>query len=98
MMLRVRSAYCVGEAYYRDLPVVMGSDIRLAESLLQIQPGFLPMKPNGDPMFRGSQFNSRINGGQTMATKNFFDGPAFAYALGHQQSQARAPSARSLLV
>jgi uncharacterized protein (DUF885 family) len=28
-----------------------------------LQPGYLPMKPNGDPMFRGSQFNSRINGG-----------------------------------
>ena len=29
-----------------------------------MQPGYLPMRPNGDPMFRGSQFNSRINGGQ----------------------------------
>ena len=38
------------------------------------------MRPNGDPMFRGSQFNSRINGGQTMATENFFDGAAFGYA------------------
>jgi Bacterial protein of unknown function (DUF885) len=28
-----------------------------------LQPGYLPMKPNGDPMFRGIQFNSRINGG-----------------------------------
>jgi hypothetical protein len=49
------------------------------------------MKPNGDPMFRGSQFNSRINGGQTMATENFFDGAAFGYASGHQQSQESAP-------
>ena len=70
----------IDEKYYRDLPIVMGADIRLAESLLQVQPGFLPMKPNGDPMFRGSQFNSRINGGQTMATENFFDGAAFGFA------------------
>ena len=32
-----------------------------------MQPGYLPMAPNGDPMFRGSQFNSRINGGQARA-------------------------------
>jgi hypothetical protein len=50
---------------------------RLAESVLLIQPGYLPMRPNGDPMFRGSQVNSRINGRQAMATENFFDGAAF---------------------
>ena len=70
------------EKYYRDLPIVTAADVRLAESVLQMQPGYLPMKPNGDPMFRGSQFNSRINGGQTMATENFFDGAAFGYAVG----------------
>ena len=53
------------ERYYRDLPIITAADVRLAESVLQMQPGYLPMKPNGDPMFRGSQFNSRINGGQT---------------------------------
>ena len=42
-------------------------------------------------MFRGSQFNSRINGGQTMATENFFDGAAFGYAVGHQQSHESTP-------
>jgi hypothetical protein len=89
-------SHTVDEKYYRDLPVVMAADIRLAESLLQIQPGFLPMKPNGDPMFRGSQFNSRINGGQTMATENFFDGAAFGYAVGHQQSHESAPPVDSI--
>ena len=54
------------------------------------------MKPNGDPMFRGSQFNSRINGGQTMATENFFDGAAFGYAVGHQQSHESAPPEDSI--
>ena len=88
---RPTSAHTVNEKYYRDLPIVTAADVRLAESVLQIQPGYLPMKPNGDPMFRGSQFNSRINGGQTMATENFFDGAAFGYAVGHQQSQESTP-------
>lgn len=83
--------HTVNEKYYEDLPVVMGADIRLAESLLYLQPGYVPMKPNGDPMFRGSQFNSRINGGQTMSTDNFFDGAAFGYASGHQQSHESSP-------
>jgi hypothetical protein len=80
-------SHTIGETYYRDLPAVMGSDIRLAESLLQLQPGFVPMQPNGDAIFRGSQFTSRINGGQTMATENWFDGAAFGYAEGHQGTQ-----------
>jgi hypothetical protein len=84
-------AHTVNEKYYRDLPIITGADVRLAESVLQIQPGYLPMRPNGDPMFRGSQFNSRINGGQTMATENFFDGAAFGYAVGHQQSHESTP-------
>jgi Carboxypeptidase regulatory-like domain len=84
-------AHTVNEKYYRELPFITASDVRLAESVLQIQPGYLPMRPNGDPMFRGSQFNSRINGGQTMATENFFDGAAFGYAVGHQQSHESTP-------
>jgi len=80
-------SHTVGETYYRDLPTVMGADIRLAESLLQLQPGYVPMQPNGDALFRGSQFTSRINGGQTMATENWFDGAAFGYAEGHQGTQ-----------
>ena len=56
-----------------------------------MQPGYLPMSPNGDPAFRGSQLPSRINGGQTRATENFFDGAAFGYASGHQGSTESAP-------
>ena len=89
-------SHTVGEKYYQDLPIITAADVRLAESMLQIQPGYLPMKPNGDPMFRGSQFNSRINGGQTMATENFFDGAAFGYAVGHQQSHESAPPLESI--
>ena len=80
-------SHSLGQRYYEDLPAVMGADIRLAESLLQVQPGYIPMAPNGDAIFRGSQFQSRINGGQTMSTENWFDGAAFGYAEGHQQTQ-----------
>ena len=63
--------HTVNEKYYRDLPIVTAGDVRLAESVLQMQPGYLPMKPNGDPMFRGSQFQSRINGGQRSRDREF---------------------------
>ncbi len=89
-------SHTVNEKYYQDLPIITAADVRLAESVLQIQPGYLPMKPNGDPMFRGSQFNSRINGGQTMATENFFDGAAFGYAVGHQQSHESTPPVEAI--
>src|SRR5437660_2407380 len=94
-------SHTIGSTYYRDLPAVMGADIRLAESLLQLQPGFVPMQPNGDAIFRGSQFTSRINGGQTMATENWFDGAAFGYAEGHQGPQESAvpyPSVQEMTV
>ena len=93
--------HTVGEEYYHDLPAVMGADIRLAESLLQLQPGYVPMQPNGDAIFRGSQFTSRMNGGQTMATENWFDGAAFGYAEGHQQTQESSipyPSVQEMTV
>ena len=80
----------LGEKYYRNLPVVMGSDIRLAESLLAIQPGYVPMRPNGDPIFRGSQFQSRMNGGQTMAMENYLDGASFGSAIDHNNTQERS--------
>src|SRR5207247_3872184 len=94
-------SHTVGETYYRDRPAVIGADVRLAESLLQLQPGFVPMQPNGDAIFRGSQFTSRINGGQTMATENWFDGAAFGYAEGHQGTQESAvpyPSVQEMTV
>lgn len=93
-MINVSSSevsHALNQRYYQDLPVVMGSDIRLAEALLQAQPGYQAMSPNGDAMFRGSQFNSRINGGQSMATENWMDGAAFGYAFGHGQTQESSP-------
>jgi Carboxypeptidase regulatory-like domain len=94
-------SHTIGQQYYQDLPAVMGADIRLAESLLQLQPGYVPMQPNGDAIFRGSQFTSRINGGQTMATENWFDGAAFGYAEGHQGTQESSvpyPSVKEMTV
>src|SRR5580700_948055 len=80
----------LGEKYYRDLPVVMGADIRLAESLLGLQPGYVPMRPNGCPIFRGSQFESRMNGGQIMAMENYLDGASFGSAIDHNNTQERS--------
>ncbi|HEX6803058.1 MAG TPA: TonB-dependent receptor [Terriglobales bacterium] len=94
-------SHTVGQAYYKELPQVMGADIRLAESLLQLQPGYIPVQPNGDAIFRGSQFESRINGGQMLATENWFDGAAFGYAEGHQQTQESSipyPSVQEMTV
>jgi hypothetical protein len=88
--------HTVDQKYYENLPVVMGGDIRLAEALLVLQPGYTPMRPNGDPMFRGSQFSSRMNGGQTFGAENFYDGAAFGYASGHQQSHESAPSIETI--
>src|SRR5205814_7189365 len=89
-------SHVVDEKYYQDIPTITASDVRLAEAVLQMQPGYLPMTPNGDPMFRGSQFNSRINGGQARAIENFFDGGAFGYASGHQGSQESAPPVEAI--
>jgi hypothetical protein len=80
----------LGEKYYKDLPVVMGADIRLAESLLANEPGYVPMRPNGCPIFRGSQFQSRMNGGQTMAMENYLDGASFGSAIDHNNTQERS--------
>jgi hypothetical protein len=80
----------LGEKYYHDLPVVMGADIRLAESLLANEPGYVPMRPNGCPIFRGSQFQSRMNGGQTMAMENYLDGASFGSAIDHNNTQERS--------
>jgi hypothetical protein len=80
----------LNQRYYQDLPVVMGTDLRLAESLLLAQPGYTPTI-SGDPMFRGSGFNSRINGGQTMSVENFIDGAAFGYVNGHNETHESTP-------
>jgi hypothetical protein len=42
-------------------------------------------------MFRGSGFNSRINGGQTMSVESFIDGAAFGYVAGHNETHESTP-------
>jgi hypothetical protein len=84
-------SHSLNAKYYEDLPVVMGGDMRLAEALLQAQPGYVPGAPTGDPIFRGSGFNSRINGGQTMGTENFLDGASFGCAISHNLTHEGAP-------
>ena len=89
-------SHTLNQRYYQDLPIVTGTDIRLAESLLMAQPGYTPMEPNGDPMFRGSGFNSRINGGQTMSVESFIDGAAFGYLKGHNETHENTPPVEAI--
>jgi len=79
-------SYHVSGDYYRDLPDVMGADVRLAETKLILSPGYVPTAPNGDAIFRGDAFESRINGGQTVSWESWFDGAEYGYAEGHQQT------------
>jgi hypothetical protein len=79
-------SYQVGKQYYQDLPDVMGADVRLAETKLVLSPGYVPAAPNGDAIFRGDAFESRINGGQTVSWESWFDGAEYGYAEGHQQT------------
>jgi len=79
-------SYQVGKEYYQDLPDVMGADVRLAETKLILSPGYVPTAPNGDAIFRGDAFESRINGGQTVSWESWFDGAEYGYAEGHQQT------------
>ncbi len=78
--------YSVGSQSYQDLPDVMGADVRLAETKLVLAPGYVPTAPNGDAIFRGDAFQSRINGGQTVSWESWFDGAEYGYAEGHQQT------------
>src|SRR5260370_38475108 len=66
-------SHTVGAAYYKDLPAGMGADIRLAESLLQLQPGNAPIQPNGTAISPGSQFPTRLNTSPTIAAETWFD-------------------------
>jgi hypothetical protein len=98
-MINVQTAdigHTLNQRYYQDLPIVMGTDIRLAESMLMAQPGYTPMEPNGDPMFRGSGFNSRINGGQTMSVESFIDGASFGYTNGHNETHESSPPVEAI--
>ena len=64
-------SYQVGKEYYQDLPDIMGADVRLAETKLVLSPGYVPTAPNGDAIFRGDAFQSRINGGQTVSWESW---------------------------
>jgi hypothetical protein len=97
-MINVQTAdvsHTLNQRYYQDLPIVMGTDIRLAESMLYAQPGFVPTT-SGDPMFRGSGFNSRLNGGQTMSVESFIDGAAFGYVNGHNETHESTPPVEAI--
>ena len=63
------------QRYYQNLPVIASQDMRLPETLLFAQPGFVPDKLSGG--FAGTQFMSRMGGGQAGAVESYLDGAAF---------------------
>lgn len=65
----------LGQVYYQNLPVIASQDMRLPEALLYAQPGFVPDKLSGG--FPGTQFMSRMGGGQAGAVESYLDGAAF---------------------
>lgn len=65
----------LNQRYYQNLPVIASQDMRLPETLLYAQPGFVPNKLSGG--FAGTQFMSRMGGGQAGAVESYLDGAAF---------------------
>jgi Carboxypeptidase regulatory-like domain len=63
------------QRYYQNLPVIASQDMRLPEALLYAQPGFVPDKLSGG--FPGTQWMSRMGGGQAGAVQSYLDGAAF---------------------
>jgi hypothetical protein len=91
-MLNVQTpevAALVNERYYHDLPVIVASEMRLPESLLYLEPGFVPLKPT-NTFPSGTQFQSRINGGQRAGLENYLDGASYGEVSGHNQTQERS--------
>lgn len=85
----------VDQKYYQDLPAVVSSEMRLPETLLYTVPGFTSLKPtNSFPA--GTQFMSRINGGQRAAFENFLDGASYGEVSGHNQTQERSAPFESI--
>ena len=66
----------LNQSYYQNLPVIASQDMRLPEALLYAQPGFVPAKLNPGN-FPGTQFMSRMGGGQAGAVESYLDGAAF---------------------
>ena len=68
----------INERYYHDLPVIASQDMRLPEALLYVQPGFVPVAQTNFASFpSGTQFMSRMNGGQAMGIESYLDGASF---------------------
>ena len=63
------------QRYYQNLPVIASQDMRLPEALLYAQPGFVPDKLSGG--YPGTQFMSRMGGGQAGSVESYLDGAAF---------------------
>jgi hypothetical protein len=79
----------VDTKYYQDLPAVISTDIRLPENMLYTIPGFVSLKPT-NTFPAGTQFHSRLNGGQRTAFENYMDGASYGEVSGHNQTQERS--------
>ncbi len=87
--------HTVDKMYYDNLPVVMGADIRLAEALLQLQPGYNPDEAERRPDVPWQPVQSRLNGGQHSAWRT--SSTAWLSVIsGHNQSHESAPPIESV--
>ncbi len=85
----------VDQKYYQDLPAVVSTEMRLPENMLYTIPGFVSLKPtNSFPA--GTQFHSRLNGGQRTAFENYLDGASYGEVSGHNQTQERSAPFESI--
>src|SRR5581483_10863579 len=85
----------VDQKYYQDLPAVVSTEMRLPENLLYTVPGFVSLKPtNSFPA--GTQFHSRLNGGQRTAFENYLDGASYGEVSGHNLTQERSAPFESI--
>ena len=85
----------VDQKYYEDLPAVVSTEMRLPENMLYTVPGFVSLKPtNSFPA--GTQFHSRLNGGQRTAFENYLDGASYGEVSGHNQTQERSAPFESI--
>jgi len=85
----------VDTKYYQDLPAVVSTEMRLPENMLYTIPGFVSLKPT-NTFPAGTQFHSRLNGGQRTAFENYLDGASYGEVSGHNQTQERSAPFESI--
>ena len=85
----------VDQKYYSDLPAVVSTEMRLPETMLYVVPGFVSLKPT-NTFPAGTQFRSRMNGGQRAAFESYLDGASYGEVSAHNQTQERSAPFESI--